>query len=405
MSAVDELVLDPDEIARRVVENLHRLSSTASELVYSPFGEHSYYRDLIVKERSLSGSSQAEERLKRHAEQMDAIRRVADREALRRLGMSGLEYRVTPDRTDGYGGYFSPPAWLNELFATANRPGRVLSGLMVRFPLPPGVSSVSVPVVGAGSAVQPARDDSAAVDQAITDSEASSQVVPFGGHVDIPLQLLEQSPAGAHMDWAIFTDLNEAYDGDLELELLTGTAGKSDGLLGVMSIGGAVAVPYTSASPTGSGMWPFLSQMAAQVGKGRKRPPECWLMTTSRWFWLQGAEDTGTRPFGLSTRFFLGAEDDTPDPVDGLMGLPVFLADAIPTTLGPESKQDFISALRPRDMIILEGQPQTLIAREPLSGSLGVRVQMHANVAALTSRRPAGIGVLSGTGMTVQDGY
>jgi hypothetical protein len=34
-----------------------------------------------------------------------------------------------------------------------------------------------------------------------------------------------------------------------------------------------------------------------------------------------------------------------------------------------------------------------------------VRLQMRCHTAALTGRRPAGIGVLSGTGMTVASGY
>jgi hypothetical protein len=296
----------------------------------------------------------------------------------------------------------SPPAWLNELFATANRPGRVLAGLMPRFALPLGVSSVNVPVIGTGTNVQAAIDDAAVVDQDITDSEASSHVVPFGGQADVALQLLEQSPAGAHLDWAIFMDLTEAYDYDLEFQLLTGMGESS--LLGITSVGTST-VKYDDVSPSGKKMWPSLSQVPAKIGKTRLLPPECWLMTTSRWSWYQGSEDVSERPFGLSP-IFIGKDDDsTPDPIGGMMGWPVFLDDAIPANLGSGGKQDVVICLRPRDMILLEGAPQTLVAREPGSGSLGVRLQLHCNTAALTNRRPAGIGTLTGTGMTVQAGY
>jgi HK97 family phage major capsid protein len=406
MTATDNNVAvlrrDPERIARQISDHLGKLSRTAldTELVYTPLGRHSYYRDLIVAEHQRVGETEARGRLERHGEQMDLVR--AARES--RVSYAGFEFRVTPDRTDGHGGYFAPPLWLNELFATANRPGRVLAGLMARFPLPPGVSSVNVPLLSTGSAVQPAVDDAAVVDRDITDSEASSQVVPFGGQADVALQLLEQSPVGAHLDWALFLDLSEGYDYDLEQQLLTGT-GEGVSLTGVTKVSGVTAVTYTDASPSGKAMWPMLAKTAAQVGDARLRPPECWLMRTARWAWLNGAEDTAERPFGLSTQIYLGSDDDTPDPIGGLMGWPVFLNDAIPATQGTGANQDQVICQRPRDLILLEGEPQTLVSREPLSGSLGVRLQMHCNAAALTSRRPGGIGVLSGSGMTVGAGY
>lgn len=405
MPHVEDLVATPDEIAKRVAEHLHRLSrdTLSDELVYTPFGKDSYYRDLVLGERA--GDKGALERLKRHGEQVGALHELRERRAWERLQAGPFEYRVTPDRTDGYGGYFAPPAWLNEMFATANRPGRVLAGLMPKVALPPGVSEINVPVIETGTVVQPATDDTPVVDQDLTDSAASSQVVPFAGQADVALQLLEQSPVGAHLDWAIFMDLTEAYDFDLESQLIYGIDGTSTSLRGVTQVTGINTVTYTSASPTGSKMWPYLSQLPASIGKTRRKPPECWMMTTARWCYFQGSEDAGERPFGLSPVFIGKDNDTTPDPIGGLMGWPVFLNDAIPTNLGTGGKQDQVLCLRPRDLILLEGAPQTLVAREPLSGALGVRLQMHCNAAALTGRRPAGIGVLEGTGMTVQSGY
>jgi hypothetical protein len=407
------LVRAPEQIASLVASQMRKLSraETGSDLVYTPNGPHSYYRDFILAERGRPPAG-AGERLTRHREQTEAMRAAWEARAWERLTASGMEYRVTPDRTDGFGGYFAPPLWLNQLFATANRPGRVLAGLMPRFPLPPGVSSINVPVIGTGTGAEPQVDDTAVLDQDFTDSAASSNVAALSGQADVALQLLEQSPAGAHLDWAIFMDLSEAYDYSLEQQLVTGVDGGTTQLLGVTNVSSIISVAYTDSSPTGSEMWTPLSKVPAQIGDARLRPPECWLMRTARWAWMQGSEDTGMRPFGLSTRFFIGNDDDTPDPVSGMMGWPVFLNDAIPATFGGSSgltvgagTQDIILCLRPRDLILLEGQPQTMVAREPLSGSMGVRLQMHCNAAAITGRRPAGIGVLQGTGMTVQSGY
>jgi HK97 family phage major capsid protein len=400
---VDLLVENPEEVAARIASHLGKLSraSLRDELVYTPFGKDSYYRDLIASHSNREGEAFA--RLQRHGEQMDKLRAARDASTFRRFASAPFEYRVTPDRTDGTGGYLSPPAWLNELFVTANRTGRVLSGLIPKFPLPQGVSSIHVPIISTGTANQRAEDDSAVTDQDFTDTASESSVVTLTGQVDIALQLLEQSPQGAHLDWAIFTDMAEAYDEDLETELLSGTG--SPALLGVLNIPKIGAeVEYTEGSPTASKMWSHLSQVPARIGKARRKPPQCWLMTTSRWAWFQGSEDTAERPFGLSTRFYLGNDDATPDPIGGLMGWPVFLADAIPTNLG-NGKQDVIAALRPHDQILCESTPDTLVAREPASGSLGVRLQTHCRAAALTARRPAGIGTLTGTGMTIQAGY
>ncbi len=394
----------PSEIAARVERSLRDINSDliSTDLVYSPLGPNSYYRDFLLKE-SGHASIEALTRLERHAEQIDRVNRGRNERAWRQKA-AATEYRVTPDRTDGYGGYFSPPAWLNHLFATANRPGRVLAGLMPCFDLPVGVSSVNLPIIDTGNVTQGATDDTAIASQDITDSSTSSNVAPLSGQTDVALQTLEQSPPGAHFDWAMFMDLSEAYDDDLEAQLLYGAGVGLSELVGVTNVPGIVSKTYTDASPTGSELWPYLAQTAAQVGDGRYRPPECWLMRTARWFWLQGSEDTATRPFGLSSQFYLGSDPNTPDPIGGLIGLPVFLDDAIPQ-LRTGADQDEIIALRPRDLILFEGEPQNLVAREPGSGSLTVRLQMHCNVAALTGRCSAGIGVLSGSGLAVQAGY
>jgi hypothetical protein len=398
------LTEDPDALARRIAGQLDKLTrtETGDQFVYSPSSPNSYYRDLIAQKFALRGVPGATERLKRHAEQMEQVRGAWHEQALRRLRSGGVEYRVTPDRTDGFGGYFAPPLWLNQLFATANRAGRVLGGLMVRFPLPKEVSELHLPLLTTGTKVEPAVDDAPVVDRDIEDSQAESKVVPFTGQADVALQLLEQSPPGAHLDWAIFMDLAEAYDEDLEVELLEGVGGQR-GLLGVTNIPGITKV--TATETAGSKLWVQLAKLAAQVSDARKRPPECLLMRSARWFYFEGAEDTAERPFGLSTRFYLGHDDATPDPISGMMGLPVFPDDAISTTLGAGKNQDLIVCARPRDSVLFEGEPQTDIFREPLSGAGGVRLQMHCNVAAITGRRPASIGTLTGAGLAIQAGW
>jgi hypothetical protein len=362
--------------------------------------DRSYFRDLVLSRHD----RRAEDRLRRHAEEMRVIREERNRRAMRGLREGEFEYRVEPNRTDGYGGYFSPPLWMNEFFATAKRPGRVLAGLMPKFDLPDGVGSINLPILTTGTLTAPAQDPAAIVSQEFQDAAGTSNVATLTGQADVALQSLEQSPAGASLDWALLKDMAEDYDRDLETQVLIGSGAGNSQLLGVVNVAGRNAITYTSGLPTASAMWPYFGQAAAQIGDNRDLPPECFLMRTARWAWLGSSEDSQNRPLGLSSPFFIGNDDSTPDPAGGLISWPAFLSDAIPATLGAGGNQDEILCLRPTDLILLEGQPQTAIMREPLSGNLGVRIQLHTRVAALTARYPSGISVISGTGLVVQAG-
>lgn len=419
--------LDEMQAAREIAANLYRLSAetTSSELVYHPRSDHSYYRDLLIAENYLrapwgSTASGVRARLDRHAEQMGQVRKLREEQTFRSLRAAGIEYRVEPNVTQGTGGYFAPPLWMNELFATANRPHRVLAGLMPRFGLSaqPGVSSINLPIVEQGTTNQTQQPNAAVPDQDVTDAPGSSLMVPFAGDADVALQLLELSPVGAALDWALFKDLSESYDANLETALLFGGGAAQKQILGVMNVPGINAVAFTSGSPTGILLDPVMGQAAAQLADNRSLPPECWIMRTARWAWFMTQADSGQRPFGLDTRFYLGAEDDTPDPISGLLGWPVFLDDAIPSNLTTTisgtpavasyttgGTQDAILCLRPRDMVLLESDPVTQISREPNSGELGARLQMRGYAASLTSRRPAGVSVIAGAGMAKPTGF
>lgn len=405
-TALETLAFDPDRVAQGLAERLHKLSApeTSSELVYAPTAKVSYFRDLLAREGKVS-SPGCEQRLAHHAEQMVNIAAERQKCAEQRLRLGGFELRVEPGTTDGQGGYFSPPAWLNQLFATANRPRRVLADLMSSFPLPAGVSQVNLPIIGTGSVVAPTQPGSAVPDQDITDSAGSSMVAPFAGMVDVALQLIDMAPPGAHVDFAIFSDLSEAYDADLETQLISGT-GTGQQLLGVTNVPpSSNLITFTNAAPTGSLLYPYLGQAFAQVSDNRFVAPQCWLMRGARWAWIKTSEDSATLPFDISSPTYLGSTDDTPDPIGGIVGLPVFLEEAISNTQGAAGNQDVIIALRPTDLILLEGEPQTMVAHEPGSGTLTARIEMHSYAAAITDRRPAGVSVVSGTGLSKPSGF
>jgi hypothetical protein len=366
----------------------------------------SFFRDLLDAE--LKRDTASRDRLDHHRSEMDVISKEREKRARSAIQAGGFEYRVEPNTTPGTGGNFSPPLWLVELFATAKRPGRVLSDLIpASFDLPNGVSSINLPVLTTGTKVRHTVDAAAVAEQAIADSPGSSVVVTIAGQADVPLQMLEQSPAGASLDWALFTDMGEAADFDLEVQLLYGRGSAYKELVGLTNVPGIVSIAYTDPSPTASEMWPFFGQAAAQLADGRLAPPQIILMRHARWQWLSTAEDTAGRPFGLPTPWYFGSGPTTPDPSGGLNGLPVFDDEAISATLpqtAPAGEDQVIFA-RPSDLIIFEAPPVTSVFREPLSATLGARIQLHRRVASIQNRYGSGIATVGGSGFVVQSGY
>lgn len=376
-----------------------RVEVRSEPLIYRQGAPFSYFKDLMVPD-TRGGA----ERLQRHAQEMDTINKARDFAARQRLD-DGFEYRVEPNTTPGTGGYFTPPAWLNSLFATAKRPKRVLADLIeATFLLPSGVSSINLPVLTTGTAVAPQIPNSAVEDQDFADAAGSSIVQIFAGTSDAALQLLEQSPAGAHLDWAIFQDLTESYDAQVETALVYGLGAASQQLLGVVNVPGINKVVYTDAAPTGAAMYPSFGKAFAQIGDGRDLPPEVWLARSARWAWFMTQESTAGLPFGVLSPFFMGNTDETPDPIGAIVGLPIFLDGVISATLGTGANQDQAIALRPTDLILLEGIPKTAVMLEPGSGNLGVRLQLHNSVAFISNRYPSGIATVGGTGFVVQSG-
>lgn len=362
---------------------------------YRPDLPISFFRDLAVSRNLVAPRGGETHRLARHGREMNVSREARARASRRRFE-SAFEYRVEPNTNPGTGGNFAPPWWLNQEFATYPRTKRVLAALIeAHFDLPGGVSSVNLPILTTGTRVAPARTGAAVIDRDITDAKGSSTVMTLAGQADTSIQDLEQSPPGAYLDWALFKDMTEDYDSQLEEQLLIGLGAAQKQLVGLANVATIVKITYTAATPTGKAMYPNFGKAAAQIGDGRKQPPECWLMRTARYAWLMASEDSSTRPLM------------TPDPVIGvasILGWPVFLDDTIPTKLGAGANQDEAFGVRPSDLILLEGEPQTNVYKDVLSGVLGVRFQMHAPVAAITNRYPSGIALLQGTGFVIQAG-
>lgn len=400
------------------------------ELTYHRDGKHSYFRDLALAESGAGGA--VGERLERHAREIAVELPKLERRGREAAALAGVQLRVNPN-TDSPGSTFAPPLWLLDKFATAPRVGGVLSTMMPRFTLPPGVHAVFLPRLITGTQATAVSDlhPPGGLDlpgpgvgvTSVMDTDASSVVVPIVGQGDVALQLLEQSPAGAHLDWVMWTDLMSSYTQTLEQMLIAGggtvvNLGGGKSFTGLLHVPGGNVITYTDATPSGGRIVSFFGLMAAAIGNTRQRPPQLWLARSSRWAWLASAEDAQGQPFSFPSHMpppQPGPEifdDGVPTPVGAVAGFPLFCDDAIPTTLngdhdfpaGP-GNQDAIIGCRPSDMLLLEAPPRMSVMLEPLSGTLQARLQLRSYAAAILGRYPSGIASLRGTGMTIQAGF
>lgn len=383
-----------------IVKRAYEKQTVREPMTYTRFSEHSFFQDLYQRDRH--GDQGAAERLERHANETQIELRDRDLRGARPDGAT-YEIRTPVNWTPGDGGDFAPPLWLNEAFATAPRPKRVLAAFIPNFRLPQGVQTVLMPRLTTGTKTAPTQLDAPQPDQNIRDAEVASPVRTITGKEDVPLQLLEQSPAGAALDWALFRDLQEDYDSQLETQLLAGT-GRGAELLGLINLAGINRIVYTDGAPTAIKLFASFEHAAAKIGDNRELPPELWLMRTARWAFLGAGEDEEKRPLAVPGHTppppipYL-FDDNRPSAVSTELGWPIFPDDAIP--VNAESGQDFILAARPTDMLLLESEPRTEILREPLAGNMGVRLQFRRYASGVTGRYPSGVSVIEGTGLKV----
>lgn len=362
------------------------------ELTYRKGAERSYFKDVVAHEE---GDVAATERLVQHEREIADEMERRDRRA-RESAPGEVEFRTNPNRTAGQGGNFAPPLWIIDEFATYPRAKRVLADMIPNFELPAGVQSVNLPRLTAGTTEATLTDLSADSNTDITDASVAGPVVTISGEGTVAQQLLDQSPPGAHLDFAFFKDLSESYDATLETQLLNGS-GSSGQMTGLLNLSGIGAVSFTSGTPTATSMFTFLGQTVAKVGNNRKLPPEAWLMTTSRLAWLGSSEDSQNRPLMITDKDGSGELD--------MLAFPVKLTDAMPTNLGVGTNQDAIVACRPSDFILFESAPRTLVSFDnSLSNTLQVRIRLH-RYAAVLWRYPSAIAALTGTGLVVQSGF
>lgn len=363
-----------------LIESQVRVNSEA--VTYERGSRASYFADLAMAK--INQDPQAQARLNRHAEEVE------------------YERRTNPNRTDGQGGYFVPPAWLMDEYAEYLRAGRTVANLIGSMQLPAGTDSLNIPKLATGSTAIIQTADAASVSSTdVTDSTVSAGVKTIAGQQDIALQLLEQSPLS--FDEIIFRDLVADLNMNLDKQVISGSnaSGQVKGILTVTT--GVTTVSYTGTTTTA--LYSKIAGGVNTVHTSRFLPPDAILMHPSRWAYLLAQVDTAGRPLvvpnanqpqnALGT--FQGPASE--GAVGSLQGIDVFVDPNIPNNLGASTNEDRIIILRRSDPLLWEGGLNTRVLPEVLSGTLQVRLQVYKYMAFTAERYPQSIVVLQGTGL------
>lgn len=359
-----------------------RVQVASEARTYERGNGRSYLQDMMRKQLNLDADGTAGERLSRHAVEV----------------RTDKEYRDL-DRTDGAGGYFVPPAWLLDQFASLARAGRAVANVVTNQPLPGGTDSINIPKVlsGTATAVQTA-DNAAIADTDLTDTSVNAPVRTIAGHQDVAIQLLDQSPV--NFDQVVFSDLVADYATKVDQQVISGT-GSSGQVLGIRGTAGIETVAVADADVRL--LYAKLADAVQRVHTLRFQPPTVIAMHPRRWAALLAATDTNGRPIlppsasNPSNAIGSLSEIASEGVVGSLHGVPVVTDPNIPTTVS--TTQDVVLVLRASDLLLFESGIRTRVLPEVGAKNLTVGLQVYGYIAFTAGRYPKSIVEVGGAGL------
>ena len=379
--------LTRDEAAAEVARRLQlgaTVQVTREPETYRRGGQRSYFRDLYL------------------------AREKGDRDAYERLERNNRQRADTEQRaintTNGAGGEFVPPLWLEDEFVRFVRPGRISANLCRHGDVPPGTDSINIPKVNTGTAVAPQLAQNTGVQQTdLTTTSVSSPVVTIAGGQTVSLQLIEQSPL--NIDEVVLSDLAQDYAQKLNTQVLSGpgTAGTVTGLL---TLAGTQAVTYTSGTPTLAALYSKLAGAIQAIHTSRFLPPTAIVMHPRRWAWAEAQLDGNSRPLivPISGGPFNAVANLDQQASQGLvgqmLGLPVYVDALIPTNLGAGNNQDEIYVAKTDDLWLWEGQVRAEAFQQTYANNMSVFVRLYNYMSFQAGRYPQSIATINGTGLT-----
>jgi HK97 family phage major capsid protein len=205
----------------------------------------------------------------------------------------------------------------------------------------------------------------------------------------------------------VLGDLLRDYDRQLESELISGVTGSGQ-LAGVLNISGVNSVTYTSASPTGYGLYSKLADAVQRIASNVYASPSCILMTPARWAWLATALDSQNRPLVVPSGIGGAGAVNTVATTMGELGqghvgfafgLPVYVTASIPSNLGAGTNEDRIIVAKSDELYLYEGTPRAEMFRETKADQASVLLRIYNYAASVPNRLPKAVSIISGTGL------
>lgn len=388
-----------------------RASVGAEPMTYRPDSRHSYFADLVTRELGRVGSTEAEQRLRRHerevAVEMQRITQARESEWRAGVSREGLSEVRAVSAAAGSGGGFAPPVYLLQEYASVPRSGRTLADKVRSLPMPDGaIQSVRIPrITGIGGVASQVAQNTALPDvgAGFASQYIEAPVVTMAGNVTVSLQLLEE--AGPAFDVLMFADLTAAYDAAVEAQVMAGS-GTNGEVLGLLNTPGGATVTADLADPVH--VLGAMGQAFSLAATARKRIPTAWFLAPRRIAWLNSQSDSSAGPFSVqgAGKFadlaVLEAEDG---PFGPFAGLPGYASATVPLTAGTGANEDVAVVTRPSDHLLLEGLPQTSVNRAAGATTLSADLRLYQYVAFTAARYPQGTATVTGSGMAAPAGY
>jgi HK97 family phage major capsid protein len=367
-------------MAKRYAPKAGVQSVKEPEIYRSGLGGQSYFRDMWNSRQN--GDTAAMDRL---------VRNNKGR---------ALEERAI-STTNGAGGEFVPPVWLEQEFIKLARPGRITANLVPTQPLPAGTDSLNIPKVNTGTAVGvQGTQNTAVTQQDLTTTSVSSAVTTIAGGQTVSLQLIEQSPL--NVDDVVLADLAAAYAVQYDTLILSGsgTGGNPTGLL-TLSGTNAVTVSATDVPS----LYKAIANAIQQVHTNRFLPPDRIIMHPRRWAALLASVDASNRPLIVPNGQpqFNGVAEQAGVQSQGyvgtIQGLPVYVDALIPTNGGAGTNQDTIIVGRFADLMAWEGNVKAEAFPQTYANQLSVFVRLYNYMSFQPARYPKSLSVISGAGL------